>query len=343
MPKDTKMNSTDQAQIAGLIQDVEFDVMQDYCSTAAAVLLAYHFLCTLDEEVDYFWRRKFTGARALFLLNRYLPLIIALYVSPWWVLPMDPKLLAQRCAATVYSQYILEFSQNGILGAISSLRVYALRNQWATAVRPGSGRHWLWMILPFVLTLLLSLVPVVVDAMLLGGYMWPVVDPVEGFAIISYTAFVLAEAIVVIVTWASTSRWNHAEARMTVLGTKPGSLSSVLQRDGLIYFVVILILNVLQCVVNVLGLLRPSLALSQASAALTFVSPLRCILLTHFYFSMQEAGSPSPVPSTQSDLLFAVALSSNSGSASGAGAGDTLWCASPGTPRSQGSSALTRA
>lgn len=37
--------------------------------------LGFEYLVTFDREVELFWKRKFTGASVLFLLNRYLPLL----------------------------------------------------------------------------------------------------------------------------------------------------------------------------------------------------------------------------------------------------------------------------
>lgn len=38
------------------------------------VLLIYEYLITIGEEAKYFWKRKSTGASAIFFLNRYVPL-----------------------------------------------------------------------------------------------------------------------------------------------------------------------------------------------------------------------------------------------------------------------------
>ncbi len=42
------------------------------------VLFIYEYFITIGEEVKYFWARKWTGASALFFLNRYVP--FTLYV-----------------------------------------------------------------------------------------------------------------------------------------------------------------------------------------------------------------------------------------------------------------------
>ena len=39
----------------------------------------YEQFITFDQEVDLFWKRKFTGATALFLANRYLILVVNIY------------------------------------------------------------------------------------------------------------------------------------------------------------------------------------------------------------------------------------------------------------------------
>ncbi|KAI0368250.1 hypothetical protein BV20DRAFT_481771 [Pilatotrama ljubarskyi] len=324
------MSSTGQAEITALIQDAEFNALQNYCTTAAAALFAYHYFLTLDQEVVHFWGRKLTFARALFLANRYVPLITAFYVSPWWPLPTDLKV----CAAVLYSQYILEFSQNGLWGAIACLRVYALRKQWATAVSPRSGNrvHRLWRTLPVLLTLVFALVPVVVDMVLLASYMWPALDPVctliediptplyEKF--ISYTSFVLSEALATLVTWIAASPWPNAYANaapalpvsvIPLNEEKKTSIHDVLKKNGLAYLVVILVLNVFQAVNDVFGIIQPTLTILQISALLTFVSPLRSILLTHFYFCLKETSEslPSPVSGT---LLHDLSLA-GSGSA----------------------------
>ncbi|KAI0357307.1 hypothetical protein OH77DRAFT_1422909 [Trametes cingulata] len=307
------MNSTSQAEITALIEDSEFDALQNYCTTAAAALFAYDFLVTFNQELTHLWRRKLTFARGLFLANRYVPLVTAFYVSPWWNLPTDSKVSPPRCAAVLYSQYILEFSQNGIWGAIACLRVYALRKQWATAVIPRAGNrvHRLWRTLPVILTLVFALVPVVVDMVLLAAFMWPDLDPVcslatdvptvlyENLTVISYASFVLSEAIAAFVTWiAANPDWHNAYAiaapslhlhlPVSVVQLPPtdkeASVLDVLQRD---------VLNVIQAVVDVLCVVQPTFAINQISALMTFVSPLRTILLTHFYFSLMEAESPS--------------------------------------------------
>ena len=40
------------------------------------MVFIYEYLITISEEAKYFWKRKLTGASAVFLLNRYVPLTL---------------------------------------------------------------------------------------------------------------------------------------------------------------------------------------------------------------------------------------------------------------------------
>lgn len=49
------------------------------------VLLIWNYILTFEKEVAFFWKRGlFSGACVLFLANRYLVLVVAIYQSPWW-------------------------------------------------------------------------------------------------------------------------------------------------------------------------------------------------------------------------------------------------------------------
>ena len=41
-----------------------------------AVLFLYDYLMTLEDEIRYVWSRKFTAASVLFMINRYVNLMI---------------------------------------------------------------------------------------------------------------------------------------------------------------------------------------------------------------------------------------------------------------------------
>ena len=44
----------------------------------------YEYLITIEDEVLYFWKRRFTGASVLFFLNRYLRLMFYISEFVFW-------------------------------------------------------------------------------------------------------------------------------------------------------------------------------------------------------------------------------------------------------------------
>ncbi|KAI0766911.1 hypothetical protein BD413DRAFT_480398 [Trametes elegans] len=143
--------------------------------------LGYEYLVTFDREVALFWWGRFTGASLLFLLNRYLPLLVVM-LDLCQSVPMSGRViihhlrwcvtsvvltmharrctsfvgfvmrsymtdeLPSRCASFVYVTGIASVLQYIPWAAFSALRVFAL-----------SGRHW-----PLaIVILLLSAIPIV--------------------------------------------------------------------------------------------------------------------------------------------------------------------------------------
>lgn len=66
--------------------------------------LGFEYLVTFDREVELFWKRKFTGASVLFLLNRYLPLLtVILDLSQ--STPMSDRVSLSQPGPILYSVY----------------------------------------------------------------------------------------------------------------------------------------------------------------------------------------------------------------------------------------------
>ncbi|KAI0665766.1 hypothetical protein C8Q78DRAFT_1083618 [Trametes maxima] len=361
------MDSTDQAEIAAFIQEVDLSVMQGYCSTAAATLLVWHYLTTFDGELAFFWKRKFSGALLLYFANRYLPLFAYIYNSPWGapsfadapahagVRPIDRRWLhlptnthMQSCTANVTSQYIVQFSPYVVWAGISALRVHALRQRWS------------WTILVF----LLSLVPVFCDAVLFS-FMHPEIDPVWGCTLEydgslrtyqMYVSSFLPLHIYPLITAkpslracvpvdvAAYTAFVFGELIVVVItwaatshrkGLGPAlvnarSLSDTLYRNGVFYFASIMILNIVQLVFNGLSAFLPYTVsvVENICALLSFVGPLTSILITNFYIDLQEVAH-APGPSLSQCTLGPIGCMHTTCSTPGA-------TYSPGTPREIG-------
>ncbi|RPD54511.1 hypothetical protein L227DRAFT_657568 [Lentinus tigrinus ALCF2SS1-6] len=63
------------SSVAAFVSLVESVTVANDCEIAAMAFIAYEYLLTWDQEVNLFWRRKFTGASVLFFLNRYILLL----------------------------------------------------------------------------------------------------------------------------------------------------------------------------------------------------------------------------------------------------------------------------
>ncbi|KAI0745722.1 hypothetical protein C8Q76DRAFT_790063 [Earliella scabrosa] len=66
---------SDLAQYVSLVETFSGLTTTNYCGTAALALLLIEYFSTCLDEVDLFWRRKWTGASVLFFTNRYSSLI----------------------------------------------------------------------------------------------------------------------------------------------------------------------------------------------------------------------------------------------------------------------------
>ncbi|KAJ8483214.1 hypothetical protein ONZ51_g4865 [Trametes cubensis] len=236
-----------------------------------------------------------------------------------------PKLIddLQSCALMVKVQSVFHFLQYLPWAAFSGLRVYAL-----------NGQKWF---LPTVV-FLLSIVPMVVNFTqyhfgLSGSH-----DPIFGclvqvsltvgqakactsitsdggslvlnsstVTIVSRVSLIVADTIVIIVTLATMHRRgliSHIESR------RPLSLATVLLRDGVIYFVVLVILNVLHLTFTMLSFVIP---FDPSSQVTTFTEPVTAVLVSRFLLDLQSTNRKSlrldPSDSMHFDTSFGGTLS----------------------------------
>ncbi|RPD53395.1 hypothetical protein L227DRAFT_658285 [Lentinus tigrinus ALCF2SS1-6] len=68
MSSDTEPDTT-------AIAEAIASAIANYCVIAGIVFLLYEYSITFGREVDLFWTRRFTGATALFLANKYITLL----------------------------------------------------------------------------------------------------------------------------------------------------------------------------------------------------------------------------------------------------------------------------
>ncbi|KAI0666894.1 hypothetical protein C8Q78DRAFT_983444 [Trametes maxima] len=311
------MSSSSDDELAQIIAYYQSVFINSFLPNAVLTLLCYEWLITFDREITLFWRRKFTGATALFLTNRYLPICIQiLNLAPSHALMSDAVSGIFSCDAYTKALQAIQISQYLPWAAFSALRTFAL-----------SRRNW--MIATVVLVL--SLVPVGIN---LSQYHWLVVinDPTPGgcgnsstvtlemakkcklLTIASRTCMMTADVIVLIVTWVSTL----GTIRLTkdALKGRP-AFATMLVRDGTIYFVVLLLLNTLHLTFTMLSITND--ALSAVSYFTVFTEPITAILVSRFLLDLQQVNQynqrSTPTALSQSATLdFAKVLGSIGGS-----------------------------
>jgi len=98
-----------------------------YGITASFVILAYDTLTTLDDEVEYIWKRKFSAVTFFFFMNRYYAIAITAFTLFVNILPAFTKAMCERL------QFVTPFAGSITLtntsNFIIALRVYALYNR----------------------------------------------------------------------------------------------------------------------------------------------------------------------------------------------------------------------
>ncbi|EMD31160.1 hypothetical protein CERSUDRAFT_89274 [Gelatoporia subvermispora B] len=250
-------------------------VIANYCSVAAACFVIYDHVCTMSREVDLMWGRKMSGAIFLYHMNRSL---ILLWTATNLVISFLSPVTVSSYVVSLYMGYAFELSLFVIWAVFSGMRVYALsKGNWpltvivillslvpvgSNAYYSYSGNHWEIVTLPF-----------------LGDQCLDFQDVSEATyiraEIITRVCAMLADAIVLSVTWSSTY--------VTVLSARQRNVStplmSLLFRDGTLYFLGLLSLNAL----NIAGW-TSNVFIYAAQLSM----PLSSAIITHFLLNLRH-------------------------------------------------------
>ncbi|KAI0707390.1 hypothetical protein C8Q76DRAFT_749020 [Earliella scabrosa] len=247
-------------------------------SQTPLVLLLYEAIITFDGEVEYFWKSTFTGASMLYLLNKYTA--VAFYTMTLVVyLPIPTDQICDRIQKTLI---LLELLQLLPWAAFSGLRVFALSKSWSLSA--------------LVLLLFLVSVGVNMEFNIVGdviGY----VDPISGCeasnnatlanvvraTIVSRVCMIVGDALVIVITLCNTSPRTQLTRR-----TRARSLPSILLRDGIACFAVLLALNVLHLVFTLFSIYSVG---DYSSNVTVFTTPLTTILIGRFLLHLQESAA----------------------------------------------------
>ncbi|KAH9921841.1 uncharacterized protein B0H18DRAFT_1019322 [Fomitopsis serialis] len=254
------MPTEDSNEIA--IVFAESTLISNYITIAPLALIIYDSVLTFDKEIQVFWSRKLP--RAAYLLFALMRLtLIGLVVSsfPLIVGCHVPYDAVQRCAILyAISNYAILGMSMLLTAIISAMRVYAV-----------TSRNWVLT----SLTLSFALVPVVCLPFLIQDL--PNVDSVSRICAIA------SDVVVIGTTWRNT--FYVVKFRLRDHWPPQPTLSWYLLRDGTAYFVVMLILNIVDLFLFIFT--------GDDTVTFLLIYPLSAFFLWRLLFNLREAAYTS--------------------------------------------------
>ncbi|TFK84132.1 hypothetical protein K466DRAFT_665346 [Polyporus arcularius HHB13444] len=281
----------------------------NYCYVAASVLFFYDTFITIDREVACFWPAKRTGAPLLFFANKWISVMFYVMVlvsgAPF---PSDQRSVyslaelqsPEQSAFSALRAYVL--SKSKLLGllvfALSLAPVGANLVRWSAFLRsfgPVPNVYGLRQVhygyrlsgenIPPLGCFTLDSTTVALDLRLSRFILNPCsgTDSVQGVVvIISRIPLMAADILLIYITWTKLSSWGASRD----IRQKRFSLSDILFRGGIIYFITLFMLNVLHLVFTVT--LAGTTGAGQSDVTI-FTAPITAILISRFLLELQEA------------------------------------------------------
>lgn len=221
------------------VEASEETLQLNYCALASVVLVFYEHSLTLADEMQLVWASKVTGPKVLFVAARYTLWVICL-VQIWLILPQSNP---TNCQVENILSMITDLSQYVVMLVFSALRAYAI-----------SGQHKapaiiIAIILTFSVSINLYQYSTSVYATVLNVGIESVCN--WGFTVLPNIGLMIAFAtgactitidlIVLTITWYRTFKLARHASRNHM----KESLSSLLLRDGTIYFVLLTLVTVI--------------------------------------------------------------------------------------------------
>ncbi|OCH90808.1 hypothetical protein OBBRIDRAFT_825716 [Obba rivulosa] len=250
------------------------DFITGYVSLAGSVLILYDQLLMLPHEVQYIWGRKFTSVTGIFYLNKWISIAWAMMtIGSFWT----PTFL-RGCLAVYDLEDVIGLCLFIVWAVFSSVRVYAI-----------SGGTWWLAIIVFAL----SIVPFItnmysdfaagqttLDTLPFLGVQCVAEStasgPLEiGLVLSTRLCAITSDTLILSITWYRTFSIKRTAYRNKI----KSPLSTMLLKDGTIYFLVLLILNILTVVGD----------LTDFIDTVTYFSiPFQSIITTHFLLSLRQ-------------------------------------------------------
>ncbi|KAH9838311.1 uncharacterized protein C8Q71DRAFT_750405 [Rhodofomes roseus] len=269
-PMSSSVTQVTQADITAL----KLTFTNTACQLAAATMIFHEHTVTIAQEIRYVWGTRLTGATIIFLLNRYMVLILGITIvlqTVAWDTPLS-------CEATIMLYDVVSILLYIIIAVFSALRAFAI-----------GGRRWSIASVILGLGLAIAIASIYFAAKSSNAYVliiddMPVCNYTDYYSVQSYDesliatrlCAILADALLIGLTLYTTLR-----TRRVINPRTRTPLTTQLARDGSLYFVSLLFLNVLQ------------MALKSVNGAITnfvsvFVAPISSILISRFMLNLRH-------------------------------------------------------
>ncbi|TBU50856.1 hypothetical protein BD309DRAFT_944822 [Dichomitus squalens] len=266
---DSTIGADSQEELQDLMSYLVATEIFNFTDLAVFVVILYEYLITVDREVHFAWGRKLSWARCVFLLNRYLTILVYLVVLG----PLLPTVntfvnVFRSCVFLTRMMQALQVTLYIVWAAFAGIRIYAIsaRNRVVS-----------------VIVVALALVPAVTNAYV--STLTPVAVTPQGcmgsmnLSIITWTTscMILSDAIVIIVTWIKTWSTIRAAERLNV----KMSFTNLVLKEGMLYFSIALSLNIVQIIFDFVEV-------DDFSLILPFLNMFTPILISRFFLDLDD-------------------------------------------------------
>jgi len=285
------------------------------CSTASIAILVYDSLLTFSREVDCIWRRKFSAVTVLYVLQRYC-LLFSMVLRQF-----HPTNLVVCRGYTVLLYLSALLSLFGV-ALFSSFRIWAI-----------SGRISIPVVMVFLCTMFVPCINIfnlsrpvrfeIQDDGTCATILEDYIPNIQYYPIVTRCVAFLADLLVLAVTWMKTADTMKASRQLSHFRPK---LTTVLFRNGTMYFGALFAVNVITLILNVVDVVSDQ---SQDGTAFIFVNDAMApTLIARFMLDLRSVYCPTEDGPTQfSTLNFAT--SRFMGNLAAPVGGDSTWNSGP--------------
>ncbi|KAI0763245.1 hypothetical protein BC629DRAFT_1543695 [Irpex lacteus] len=264
------MSESQEDFFAQLVEALSTSNTEKIINVALLALVVYEHLITLEQEIEVVWRHQFSVYRVILLINRYCILAYTIIGVINQVFSFNCNVLAGLTAGLMIALLL-------VVTLLAAIRAFAIST-------------WRYRILIAVSICTLGSVPIGADL-----YIWstqtavplPIlggcganstIDPFVNLQLtrVSRAAVIAADLILLVVTWIKTfGTWKSTSRH-----NQSFCISQAILRDGTLYFLVFLALNISQIVVfevTGVGIIAPFLLAFTSVLSSRFIINLRWI------------------------------------------------------------------